>query len=266
MFQHEEALQILVDFGLTPLQSKIYICLVTGGSNGIGVRNISDISSVSREDVYRVLATLEKKGLVEKIIAHPTKYKPLPFEDGVCLLIKKESEKLHVKEKKAKLVLQNISIPDADPIEEESAFIVGSELSLLLKRLKEKIANTERTIDIIYYKPLKVILFHTIDELLQALEKGVKIRVICRENINEILNENLKKLKKKNSFELKIINQEIPVGLSIFDDKEVILRTGKSIVPVMWTNNENIVKLTSIYYDSMWSNGEKQEIILGDQA
>ncbi len=43
-------------------------------------------SEICREVVYRVLSPLEKKGLVEKIIFQATRYKPLPFEDGVRLL------------------------------------------------------------------------------------------------------------------------------------------------------------------------------------
>lgn len=79
----EKAAEMLSDFGLTRNQAKVYIATAQLGLSSVG--QISKLSKVRREDVYRVLPKLEKKGLIEKLLGTPTKIratpikKPLPF-------------------------------------------------------------------------------------------------------------------------------------------------------------------------------------------
>ncbi|MGD6851596.1 MAG: TrmB family transcriptional regulator [Candidatus Bathyarchaeia archaeon] len=266
MIQREiEASQTLVDLGLSLLQARIYLCIVRNGCFGIEVGKISKISKIARQDIYRTLPQLEAKGLVEKIISSPTKYKPIPFEDGLRLLMKKYSEKHQQIQNRAKSVLEKAVVPSAEFVEEESSFVIGSEIALLMKRLKERINNTSDTIDLIYYQPLKIILFHTTEEFRQALKRGVKVRVISRKETYETFDDNLKTLIQQN-VNFRCLKEEIPVGLSIFDGKEVFLRTGKSIVPSLWTNNENFVKLAMVYYETMWEHALKMPLSITAHA
>jgi sugar-specific transcriptional regulator TrmB len=235
------------------------LSIVRNGSFGIEVGKISKISKIARQDIYRTLPQLEAKGLVEKIISSPTKYKPIPFEDGLRLLMKRDSEKHKEVQKRAESVLEKAVVPVADVVEDDSSFVIGSELALLMKRIKERINSTSESIDLIYYKQLKTILFHTSEEFRRALNRGVKVRVISRKEIYETFDENLRALMQKN-FDLRYTKEEIPVGLSIFDGKEVILRTGKSIVPSLMTNNENFVRLAKVYYETMWEHTLKDPV------
>jgi len=167
--------------------------------------------------------------------------------------MERDMEKHQVIQKKAKSVLESIPYPLPD-VEDKCSFVIEAELKLLVKRLKEKILNSSKIVDMIVgYKTLRLILFDTSDEFTQVLKRGVKIRTICKIDTEEPTDENLGKLMQSPSFELRLIKEEIPVALSIFDDKEAILCMGKTIIPSLWTNNQNIVKLSKIYYETTWA-------------
>jgi len=52
--------------GLSPNQAKVYQTILKLGNVPVGL--IAKSSSVRREDVYKVLPTLEKMGLIEKLL------------------------------------------------------------------------------------------------------------------------------------------------------------------------------------------------------
>ncbi|MCW4019121.1 MAG: hypothetical protein NWF00_10680 [Candidatus Bathyarchaeota archaeon] len=95
----EEAIQTLVNLGLTVLQAKVYLALVTVGTTT--GRITAKAANVASQDVYRVLTELQEKGLAEKIIAKPNKYKPTPVQNGISALLKQKIKEYNENEKKA---------------------------------------------------------------------------------------------------------------------------------------------------------------------
>ena len=57
---------LLMGLGLSPNQAKVYQTILKLGN--VPVVLIAKSSSVRREDVYKVLPTLEKMGLIEKLL------------------------------------------------------------------------------------------------------------------------------------------------------------------------------------------------------
>jgi len=253
MSQEDDSFQTFVNLGLTYLQAKVYVTLLRLGDVGAEVRKIASASSIARQDVYRILPTLQKRGLVEKIVAIPTIYRPIPLEDGISKLMKKRTEEYQDVQKKAKSLLENFVTPEVEHKDDASQFIITSERSLFLKRAREDIAKTESSIDIVYANErLRTIIFHTFDEFKKASARGIKIRAITNKTDEEPLDENIQNLSSKAVFDLRFIERNIPVGLVIFDNNEVNIRTMNSIVPSLWTNNRNVVRLSKFYFDSLW--------------
>lgn len=62
-----------MELGLTSLQAKIYLALAQTGNATI--RNIAKNSKIARQDVYRIMPSLQKLGLAEQIVVSPTMYK-----------------------------------------------------------------------------------------------------------------------------------------------------------------------------------------------
>src|SRR5271157_595410 len=82
----------LADFGLTPLQEKIFVTLT--GSKGLSTTEISKVTTVHRSDVYRALRKLVEMGLVEVIVGNPSRYFAIEPTKAVRLLLDEKREEL----------------------------------------------------------------------------------------------------------------------------------------------------------------------------
>jgi sugar-specific transcriptional regulator TrmB len=252
MLQEEEPIQAFTNLGLTYLQAKVYVTLLKFGSSGANVKKIALHAAMARQDIYRILPVLENYGLVEKIIAIPTRYRPVALEDGLSLLMEQRTREYQNMQNKAKMVLKNFVPQEPQYFESTSQFRITSARPLFMKRLKEGLTQVENSVDLIYGDSLlRAIVFDTMDAFERAVARGVKIRVIMTKG-EQALDRNLEILTKSPTFELRFAKEDVPVGLVIFDEKEVEFQATQNIVPTFWSNNDNIVKLAQVYFFSMW--------------
>lgn len=87
-----------MQLGFNRLQAEVYVALLSlGQATG---KALSQHSKVARQEVYRILKELQEKGLVEKIIVMPTKFKALPIEDCLRTLIERKKKKFLKQRKK----------------------------------------------------------------------------------------------------------------------------------------------------------------------
>ncbi|HYA78079.1 MAG TPA: helix-turn-helix domain-containing protein, partial [Verrucomicrobiae bacterium] len=83
--------------GLTNSQAKVYLSLAKLGD--ATAKEISTITQVARQEVYRVLVGLQKLGLVVKVVSVPSKFKAISTDDAFSILMehrKKETSELEV--------------------------------------------------------------------------------------------------------------------------------------------------------------------------
>lgn len=97
-------LPTLVEFGLTPLQQKIFVSLL--GTSGLSTTEISKINAVHRSDVYRALRRLVKIGLVEASLDNPSRYYAIEPVRAVRLLLDEKRKKLFSLESKADAITE----------------------------------------------------------------------------------------------------------------------------------------------------------------
>ncbi len=136
MLQSDEATGTLMDLGLTYLQAKTYLSLTK--FEKAEANKIAKISDIARQDSYRIMATLENLGLVEKIIAKPISYKATPLKEGSLMLLQKKTKEHRILQKKTKSLLdgdqkRNLLIAH----EENTQFTITSERKLFVKRLEK---------------------------------------------------------------------------------------------------------------------------------
>lgn len=96
----ENAIVDLVDFGLTPLQSKAYIALLR-----LGTCRASEISlaiGVARPEAYRVLREISSKGLALRNPGSPSTYTAVAPKEGLSRLLNRFSMQLASLEHKRK--------------------------------------------------------------------------------------------------------------------------------------------------------------------
>ncbi len=258
MAQTEEATQIFTDLGLTYVQAKLYLTLAKFGASGGDVKKICRESGVVRQDIYRVMPTLQKLGLAEKIIAKPTVYRGIPVEKGFSMLLSRKTSEYSELKKKAKIAFDKITATSTETVvpQQSTEFIITSERSLFLAKVKEDIERTKANIDIVYSKErMSLITFHAAEQIEKAMKRGVKVRALTSKIEGKTLDRNIQVLEKNPSFELRLA-EYIAVGLIIFDKNEVNVRIANTIVPSLWTNNQNVAKLAEAYFDDLWEKAE----------
>jgi sugar-specific transcriptional regulator TrmB len=252
----EEYIQTLSGLGLSFLQAKTYMNLAKIGK--ADARTISKSSSVARTDVYRIMLTLEKLGLVERIIAETTIYKATPIKESLSILLQKRREESSGLEKKANSLLESFQSSDPkDALEENPQFKITSEIKLLLKMHENLIRSAQASVDIIMpAKILQLMLFNH-QYFFKEAQKSVKIRIIIQkvgEKTSVIKPEDLSK---KRLIEIRYSSNSDLFGMHIFDGKEVTYQISeKNILPSLWSNDCNVLKLAESYFENIWTNAE----------
>lgn len=89
---NNQGIPSLVEFGLTPLQEKIFVSLV--GTGGLSTTELSKATGVHRSDVYRSLRKLLEIGLVEVNVGSPSRYYAIEPIKAIRLLLEERREEL----------------------------------------------------------------------------------------------------------------------------------------------------------------------------
>ena len=255
----EELVQILTRLGLTISQVKVYLGLI--GLKQASGKVTAKHSKMARQEVYRVLAELQEKGLVEKIIARPTEFKPVSIEDCLSILIASKKNEVSENQKKATILLRKFKKENSNIKsqiqEEDSQFILIPEREVI-KKVKRKIENTRTTLDAITtFNGFRQFIHNVNDECEKALERGVKFRLIINKSDNEnSLIHVTKSVPKNPLFNLRYINTSHRVALAIYDKKEVCISISATAAPnetpILMSNNPSLVEIVQSYFETSW--------------
>ena len=255
MLQNDEPIETLMSLGLTFLQAKTYLTLAMLGK--ANVKTIAKASSIARQDIYRVMPKLEKLGLAEKIISNPTVYKATSLKRGLSTLLQYKNRENAELQKKTKKLIANVHEDDLRlAVEKEGAqFVITSERFLFRKRIANDTDAAQTSMNIIYtLEGFKALLFHQLQNITGALERGVRIRIITEKpEKHQAMPRIRKDLQKNPLFEVKFISSPSPVFMAIFDNKEVNIRISDNVVPSLWSNNPHVVQLAVSYFNEMWN-------------
>jgi sugar-specific transcriptional regulator TrmB len=257
MFQDDDAcIQVLMKLGLTLLQATIYLNLTK--LEKAGVTRISRIANVARPDVYRVMPALEKRGLVEKMIFVPTIYKATPIKEGLSMLLDQKIEEDAELQKRTNALLQ--FFPENSTVNsttDDSQFIITNEKNLLNKKFQCAISGAQ--IDLNMLCPLKGfsrIFFYNQANFRNALKRNVEIQIILKSTDNEPKLKGIEDLRKNPLLKVKYISDQTPVCLVMADSKEVNIQLSNGFVPSLWSNNPQILKVASAYFEAIWHKDE----------
>jgi sugar-specific transcriptional regulator TrmB len=255
----DSCIQALINLGLTLLQAKIYLTLAK--LRKAGVKRISEASNVARPDVYRVIPTLEKLGLVEKIVTNPTMYKASPLKEGLSILLQQKTEEHGELQKKTKALLSNFQENNIGIAleREDLQFVIASEKKLFLKRFEKAINAGQMSEDFIGTAAgFKNMLSCNLQDFKRAMGRGVKIRAITEKAENqESIPRIVQDLKKNPLFKLKYTSDQCPVSMMICDNKEVNIHISDRPESSLCSNNPHVVKLAAICFESLWNKAHE---------
>jgi sugar-specific transcriptional regulator TrmB len=249
-----------MNLGLTELQAKTYLTLTR--YEKAEVKKISETSKIARQDLYRIIPTLEKLGLVEKIIATPILYRAIPLSEGTSSLFEKKSDEYSNLKNSLELLIANPEENSTTEIPEENnaEFIITSERKRLISKL-EKAYSESASIDLMLPgNALGFMVFHFYESLTVALSKDAKIRVMAKSvELRSGTRQKLENLNTHPNFEVKYVEAPFDFGLAILDNREVNIAISTKEVPSLWTNNRQIVKISQMMFETQWNAKSEPE-------
>ena len=80
---NDENTDLLLGLGLTLNQAKVYLAILK--LERTTASEVAKFSKVRREDVYRILPSIEKMGLIERLLGKPSRIRATPISDALSL-------------------------------------------------------------------------------------------------------------------------------------------------------------------------------------
>ena len=250
-FEQIDEINILIKFGLTVTQAKVYLALVAMGTST--VREIVKYSKIASPEVYRATSILQDKGLIGKEISIPVKFKPLPIIDSIQHLAKqRENEIIRLNQEADFLAHELDKRAKQIDLTKFSEFVLIPSGKALSNKENALITESKHSIQIIM--PLDRILAWFTKKRISKFNKKLSIEIVTQRPNNPKIKEYIRKLEKADNFEVRFLSVPISVDFKIFDNNQVILSTTtKTHNPnVVWSDNDNLVKLTQNYFDGAW--------------
>jgi sugar-specific transcriptional regulator TrmB len=258
----ERNVEMLTDFGLTGNQAKVYLAIARLKLATVG--QISKVSKVRREDVYRILPKLEKMGLAEKILGKPAKIRATPVEEALSVLIKHEEdtarERVSNLKAKTETFLKHFAKAPNLEVEEKAHFALLSKRENIIARMLTMVKNAEKEIDIVFSRGQIMQFLHMFSEQFKEnIRKGIRIRVVSElpdyeDSLTRVIEE---RVSPGNFVDLRYA--DLPSShYMIADFKEALVSTTTegniAEDPCLWTNSESLVGVFQGDFENLWHN------------
>lgn len=250
----------LMNLGLTHLQATIYVNLARLGI--AGAHSIAKASNVYRSEAYRVMLSLEKLGLAEKVVSDPVMYRATPIREGLQLLIQNKTTELANMRREAAEAL--VSIQDSNlsmPPQQDPQFVICSSEKLFFKCFIDRYNTAKISIDsIANWRALSPALVGNHHELKKIVKRGVKMRMLTEKHKDEKLtNKIIQGLLKNPLFEIRYLPFPVQTNITVFDGAQVDFCVSSDVdapVPSLWSNHSGFLKVINTYFDTIWAKSD----------
>jgi hypothetical protein len=266
----EESIRsVLRTFGLTRKEADVYVFLAKHGVLKGG--EISKQTKTQKAPIYRVLKSLQSKGLVESTLEFPARFTAVPFEKVIDLNIKtKQEEAAQIAAQKKELLNYWQSIKKEGPAPQLEKFTVIEGKQKIYQKLSQMISETR----------IQLSTVTSIQSLVRASQLGLfdvssahplksksMLRFLVELSIQDI--STMKKLLKLMAITMINFEGRTPeLGLNFFPqmtirDKEeaIFFITPTADTPALkqddvclWTNSKSLVDAFLAVFEELWRN------------
>ena len=267
--------KILKDVGLTEKETEVYIFLAKHGAlKGI---EIAKQTRIDNAEVYRILKSLQNKGLLEATLEAPTRFVTVPFDKVIDSFIKARRDEAALVERKKEDLLDDwkkISKTSLELAAEKFVVIEGNgkiypKIFQMVKEARSQLLSVS-----------------TVAGLVRAVQFGLFDAVLEHPSKSNVQFRFLTELTEKNIRVMKNLLKEIPeVGLDfkgrspdlglplspqmvIRDDEEILFfitpKKEKGSRPdedntCLWTNCKTLVQSFTTVFMNLWENSTEIE-------
>jgi sugar-specific transcriptional regulator TrmB len=259
---YDEIKEMLVSFGLTPNQVKVFFYL-----GKIGPKTASDIAkavSIPRSETYHLLTALQNKGMVLSSFQHPIKFSALPIQKAIYVLINAETERLN-KLKKSGPMLEKLwnevpGISEEEENSEEEKFQVLQGGNQVNGKIFDMILTAQEECRILGSEKDFMKFYHA--NFLDVLEdRGIDYKLLTPiSKKSKYIFDDMDKTK------VKKICSSVKDNLCflIKDDKEVLFFIKNAAgnnkeMRAICTNSETIIYSKALLFDNLWKNTSKED-------
>lgn len=252
-----EAVETFASLGLNLSQARVYLALV---ENGVSTaQEISTMSGVNRQEIYRIMPKLQEIFLVEKIISKPIKWKATPIQDGVSILMEHRKNEISELQAKATKIITELkrNKKRAAHQKDEPQFIMMPGKDAHLKWLNHTFKNVQKTNDsILTWNDYRTLTFLFEKELKQCSNRAVKTRLIIYVPERDKTVYKSDQTYNINDQKLFLFTPPLVLG-GLFDTKELVIATEqndpiKNGEKVFWSNNPSLIALFQNYFEQLW--------------
>lgn len=227
---------------------------------------LSKCTGVARPDIYRLMSIFEKMGLIKKTLSNPIMYEANPIDQAIPILFKNKFKEIQELEIATQELINNLSKKQNVKRQKEPEPIMylvpGTEISIAKR--KELLINSKNSVDSIWSWKYYNSLFNSDFKKLvrQAVQRGLKYRLITEIPINARLNNNGKVFFKKidEKVVIRSIDHSPNAIISIYDQKQVFISMSKNDNPNeaqhLWSNSAVILELAINYFEKVWKRSE----------
>ena len=266
----EEAIRnILKNVGLTEKETDVYIFLAKHGTlKGL---EIARRIRIDKAEVYRILKSLQSKGLLEETLESPARFTTIPFDKVLDSFIKARRDEAALVENAKENLLDDWKKISRNSVElTAEKFVVLEGDSKIYPKILQMIKETKK----------QLLSVSTVPGLVRAFQFGLFDAVFEHPLRSSIQFRFLTEITEKNVSVMKNILKEMPgvefdfkgrspdLGLQLSprmvvkDNEEILLFTTPRTENIsstnqdvcLWTNCKAIVQSFSSVFDDLWSN------------
>jgi len=242
----------LVQYGLTPNQSKVYLYLTKTGEKTASA--ISKNLNIPRTESYHLLNSLEQKGIIFSIFGKPTKFNSVSIDEALTIIIDNEKKRISDLElKKEKILTLWETVPkyvnESDNADGNKFQILQGRNSILVK-MDGMVKTAEKDVMVLGSQNNFIKFYHT--EFVNLLKKTrAELQVLTTYSkkgqfaLDGLPLNNIKKLDESNKHNFSFI---------IKDDSEVVffINSGNSELMAIWTDSKSFVSTLKSLFKLIW--------------
>jgi sugar-specific transcriptional regulator TrmB len=260
----EGRIETLTNLGLTVDQARIYLTLLQIGP--ATARQIANTSKIARPDIYRIIPTVEKQGIVEKLMTRPVSYQAVPAALVLPIMIKHKSTEQQELVKQTEDLLKDLNCNQVRKDQEadiDSVMVYGKDS--IIRRSMTALSKAKLSVCVVtLQKRFEDAVFEFADEWKTALDRGVKIKIATVQHVQTKAALKIEhRLSKHPNFEVKYFESTPSAVVSIIDNEEAfIAMSGVNQFPgatALWSKNPSLIALARNYFENIWSTANYLE-------
>ena len=275
MSSYNKLAEELSEYGITRNQAKVYIVAAKFGIASIS--QISRISNIPREEVYRLLPKLENMGLIEKTVERPMRVKASNLTTVLSILISQKRDtilrEISKLEQKRDRILDEFEKLNMVSKSSESAHVtLIRQRQAIIQKIVTMIEDSKKTVSLSITRDQFIQFFTSYrSQIIRALNRDVEFRVVLENTeYSESIEEFLKELEKMGRITIRFVDQQQSHYI-LKDYEQALVSTSMKHAAFgnkinMWTDDKELINLSKENFEIMWLTSKDINAIKTDDG